>query len=281
MAPPVRPARSTDVPGIVEWTTDTFDWGDYVPERIDGWLTDPNSQVLVHTDDSDKPVAMVHVTMLSRREGWLEAARVQPGHRRSGLASTLNLRAVAWARERGAAVVRLATEAENHAARSQVESLGYRKTSSWVYAWIQIAPEFRFAPDLRPRPAPSSDVDAAWMFWSTSELAHGGRSFIADGWQWRKAHPRDLLEAAASSEFYQNPAGWAIVGPTEDDVVEVRWVATTTEEAPRLLEGLLGLASDREATAMTIKVPNLPWAAEALKRAGGDPKEILVYSLAV
>lgn len=281
MPPNVRLARPEDVPGIIEWTTDTFEWGDYVPDRLADWISEAESEVMVCVDESDVPIAVAHAVMLSPTEGWLEAARVHPDHRRTGLGTTLNNAGVSWAAERGAEVVRLATEADNEAARSQVEALGYRATSSWLYSWIEVPPDYRSLDEVRLRPAPGSDVDAAWMFWSTSELAHGGRGFIADGWQWRKARPDDLTEASAAGQFFQNPAGWVIADQPEDDVVRTRWMATTKGEAPRLLDGLVGLAADRDAAALTVKLPNIPWAAEALVRAGGDSDEILIYSLAV
>lgn len=281
MTATVRAARPDDVPGIVEWTADTFDWGDYVPDRIDDWIEEPESEVMVCVDSSDTPIAVAHAVMLSATEGWLEAARVHPEHRRSGLGTALNHAGVRWAAGKGAAVVRLATEASNHAAHAQVEALGYRATSSWLYAWIEVPPDHRSLDEVRLRPAPGSDVDAAWMFWSTSDLAHGGRGFLARGWQWRKARPDDLAEASATGQFFQNPAGWVIAEQPQEDVVRTGWMATTKGDAPRLLDGLIGMAADRDAAGLSIKVPNIPWAAEALVRAGGDRDEILVYSLPV
>lgn len=281
MSAAVRTARLDDIPGIVEWTADTFDWGDYVPDRIEGWITERESEVMVCVDGSDRPVAVAHAVMLSPTEGWLEAARVHPDHRRSGFGTALNHAGVRWAANRGARVVRLATEARNHPARSQVEALGYRATSSWLYAWIEVPPDYRSLDEVRLRPAPGSDVDAAWMFWSASDLAHGGRGFLARGWQWRKAQPRDLTEASAAGQFFQNPAGWVIADQPEEDVVRTGWLATTKGDAPRLIDGLVGLAADRDAAGLSIKVPNIPWASEALVRAGGDGEEILVYSLPV
>ncbi len=281
MAIQVRPARRADVEGIVTWTTNTFDWGDYVPDRIYRWLEDPESALMVCVDESDVPIAVAHAVMLSKSEGWLEAARVRPDHRRSGLGTALNHAGVAWAKSRGARVVRLATEATNQAARSQVENLGYRRSSSWAYAWIEVRPDHRAPNELRMRPAPGSDVDPAWMFWSTSELAHGGRGFIANGWQWRKATPRDLSEAADEGVFFQNPAGWVIADQPTPEETRIRWLATSKEEAPRLFAGLIGLAADRESTGLTVKVPNLPWASEAVVRSGGEPEEVLIYSKAV
>lgn len=252
-----------------------------MPERLDGWIDDPGSEVMVCADETGEPMALMHVMMLSGTEGWLEAARVHPDHRREGLGTRLNKAGVAWAHNKGARVVRLATEAGNKASRAQVESLGYRRTSSWVHSSIEIRPDYRSPYELRLRPAPGSDVDAAWMFWSTSELAHAGRSFAANGWHWRRARPSDLATAASTGEFYQNPAGWVIADQPSPDVVRAGWLATTTEEAPRLLDGLIAHAADREATELTVKLPNLAWSAEALVRAGGQIVEVAVYSLAV
>ena len=84
MAFAIRPARTEDIKQIIPWTSDTFSWGDYVPERLPVWLDDHNSTVLVATIE-DEPVGLVHGLMLSSNEAWLEAARVQPDHRRTGL----------------------------------------------------------------------------------------------------------------------------------------------------------------------------------------------------
>ena len=125
----VREGRADDVSAISEWTTDTFAWGDYVPARLQTWIDSPDSAVLV-CGEEDTPVAVVHALMLSEREAWLEAARVRPDHRRSGMGSALNQAGVSWAKSRNAKVVRLAIEAGNEAARNQILGLGYRETSS-------------------------------------------------------------------------------------------------------------------------------------------------------
>jgi ribosomal protein S18 acetylase RimI-like enzyme len=277
----VRIARAEDVEQIIPWTTDTFDWGDYVPDRLPGWIEDPNSAVVVCVDGSERPLAMTHVLLLSKTEGWLEAARVHPDHKRSGMGLAMNHAGVEWARERDARVVRLATEAENKAARRQVEALGYRQTSTWVHARYEIGEGSTKPAEPGLRPAPRSDVDAAWMFWSTSNLAHHSRGLIAHGWRWRKATPRDLASAAREGNFYQSPAGWVVADLLENDRMRMLWLATTPEEAPRLLADLIDLASQRGAAELTIKMPNVPWVAEALSRSGADPKEVLVYSLAL
>ncbi len=276
----VRLARAQDVPAIVPWTTDTFEWGDYVPDRIMEWIEGSESEVVVCENESGEPVALAHALMLSNTEGWLEAARVHPDHKRSGMGSAMNDFGVEWLRERGARVVRLATEEDNVAARKQVEALDYRVTSTWVYAFFETAGT-SVAEELRLRPANPSDVDAAWMFWSASDLAHDGRELMARGWRWSRATPGDLRTAATDKTLYQAPSGWVIADEPNEETMRLIWLATTPEEAPRIVESLLALAWARGLAELTIKTPDVPWMTESLARAGGNPKRILVYGKAV
>jgi GNAT superfamily N-acetyltransferase len=275
MAPRIRPARPEDVVSVTPWTRNTFSWGDYIPERMPIWLTDDESEVLVCVDDRDEPIALAHVTMLSPAEAWIEGARVHPDHRRTGLGTALNHAGVEWARARGGRVMRLTTEADNGAARTQVEGLGYRKVSNWVFASLDVDLAHRAADQYRLRPAPGSDAEAAWLFWAVSDLAREGRELIAIGWQWRTARPADVT---GLGEMVQSPAGWISLQQPEDDWIRTLWFATTPEGLLPLLDGLLDLAAGRAVTEIDVKLPNLGWTAEALTRFGGDPKEVLVYA---
>jgi ribosomal protein S18 acetylase RimI-like enzyme len=277
----VREARPDDVASIVPWTMDTFDWGDYVPDRIRTWLGDQDSVVIVCADGDDRPVAVSHAVMLSPDEAWLEAARVHPAHRRSGMGSAMNRAGVDWARERGAKVVRLATEATNVAARRQVAALGYRVTSSWVYAELPVDPGHRALDGHRLRPASVADVGPAWMTWSQSELALAGRDLIAIGWQWRRMTPDDLHRAASSGTFYQSPAGWLVVDQPDAEWMRVIWMTVAPSDALVVFDGLLEMERERNVETVTVMLPKLPWTSEVLSRTGGHPKEELVHSLAL
>lgn len=274
----IRPGRPSDVESVAPWTRDTFSWGDYIPERMPRWLEDPNSAVLVAADLEDSPAALVHVTMLSSTECWIEGARVHPDHRRRGLGSSLNDAGVVWARDRGARVIRLAVEEDNGGARAQVESIGYRRVSSWVYASFEVDPTHRAADQYRLRPAPGSDAEAAWLSWAASDLARDGRELIALGWQWRTARPEDVTSIG---ELLQSPAGWVIIEQPEEDWITARWFATTPDGLLPLIDGLADLAAERNAVDFDVKLPNLGWTSEALTRMGGQPKEIFVYSKAI
>lgn len=278
MAYTIRLARHHDVGLITPWTADTFSWGDYVPDRLPMWLSDPDSVVLVAADESDVPVAMCHVAMLSPTEAWLEGARVHPDRRRTGLGKRLNDAGVEWAQEQGGRVVRLVTEASNMAARNQVRQLGYREASRWLYAEFDVNPTHRAAERYRMRPAPGSDAEAAWLFWAASDLARESRELIALGWQWRTARPEDVTQAG---QLVQSSAGWASIEQPTDGWMRTNWIASTAEDMLGLIDGLLDLAAERGVTELDIKLPDLPWASEAIRRSGSEAEELIVHTKAV
>ena len=129
----VRPAQASDIDAVRAFTTGTFEWGDYVPDRFEGWLGREDSTVLVATDEDDSPIGLARVLMVSDREAWIHAARVHPDHRRRGIGSTLNEALCDWAGSHGAMVARLMTEDWNEAAQGQVEQSGYRRVSTWSW----------------------------------------------------------------------------------------------------------------------------------------------------
>ncbi len=273
----IRPARAEDVPLIAGWTRDTFSWGDYVGEQLPAWLEDPDSLVVVCVYEDDVPVAVSRAQLLSPTEAWLSGARVHPDHRRSGMGMAMNDRGVEWARSRGARVARLAIEEENQPARSQVEKSGYRQTGRWVHATIGITSAARLASGQRLRTATSVDADAAWVFWSQSDLARAGRDLISEGWRWRKTTPEDLLCAVDDHALYQGPGGWSIVRTVEVGLA-VRWMATTPTDFPVMLQGLLDLAREARAEVLEAMIPETPWVIEALQRDGFEQRPVLMFS---
>ena len=277
----VRQARPADAPGIAAWTQDTFEWGDYVAESLPGWLDDAGLRVLVAVDPADTARAVSLVRMLSADEGWLSAARVHPDAKRQGLGSMLNKASVDWVREQGGRVVRLATEASNLAAQAQVEKLGYRRTSVWVFAVIEGRAANQPVKMERLSIAGRSDVDPAWMYWSTGELCDAGRGLKASAWTWRRATVEDLNRAAREQRLFNHPAGWAMAEYPESEEIDITWVASSPNDFPRLIAGVDHLAVERDALRVTYRIPETGWSGEALRRAGATVSETFVYTKAV
>ncbi len=273
----IRPARAEDVPLIAPWTRDTFAWGDYVPDLMSGWLEEPDSLVFVCVFEDDVPVALSRVQLLSPTEAWLSAARVHPDHRRAGMGMAMNDYSVEWARSRGALVARLTIEADNEAARSQVLRSAYRLTGRWSFATADVATGTRMASGDRLRVGTAIDADAAWTFWSQSELAYAARDLISLGWRWRKASRQDLDRAVETRTFYQSAGGW-VIAEGDEEGISVRWLATSPPDAPLLLQGLRDLLRDASAGRVEAMIPVTVWSVEALLREGYRVHPVEIYS---
>ena len=276
----IRPVRADDVPLIEPWTRDTFSWGDYVAERLPEWLADPDSLVIVCVLDDDVPVALSRAELLSPTEAWLSAARVHPDHRRAGMGMAMNDHAVEWARSEGALVARLAIETGNAAAIGQVQRSGYRDVGDWVHASAPPSTGRRLDNDVRLRPGAVVDADAAWTFWSQSDLARAGRELISLGWRWRKASTTDLERAVEAHGFLHGPSGWVII-ESNDDGIAVRWLATAQADAPQLLQGLRDLLRDSSGETVELMTPATPWMLESLQREGFWLHEVRIFSKAL
>ena len=281
MAPATRTATLADIDSITAWTADTFSWGDYVPDRLGDWITADDSEVMVAVDETDTPIALAHAVMLSETEGWLEGARVHPAHRRSGLGSLLNGIGVAWAKDRGARVVRLAIEEDNYPARAQVAGLGYREGTHWVSATLEVDARHRCADHLRLRAAPAADAEAAWLTWASGEVALTGRELLNIGWRWRRATLNDLADTGNDTRLYYSPTGWVVIERVGDSQMRTRWISTEPDHILSLLDGVRDLAAADGVETVNVKLPKLPWTEEALVRAGGEPFELVVYNLVV
>lgn len=274
--PTIRPATAADHAAIRVFTTDTFDWGDYVAEVFEHWLEAPDSLVAV-VEVGGRPVAIARAAMLSSSEAWLHGARVHPEHRRLGLASRLNDHLCDWARDQGALIVRLMIESWNEAAQRQVAAGGYRRISEWTNAvrGLGSAPDpvtnggRRVPGDEQLVVGTPAEIEPAWVAWSTSELSRLGRTLYPRGWLMRRMTRADLDAAVAGKDLLHGPSGW-IVAEDEDETMFVPLLVTTDVDAYRMVRALVDRADRREYGRVRIMVPTVEWMDEALIRAGFD-----------
>ena len=286
----IRPARPEDKAPIAAFTTDTFSWGDYVADAFDSWLESPHGQILVAVTETDEPIGMARVSLLSPSEAWAQAARVHPGHRRRGVAGHLTRAGEVWAAERGALVMRLLTEEWNDPAQRQVEKAGYRLVARWAMAQKDIGSSVpappgnggRRAPaEERLHPAPLPETEPAFLAWSTGDLitaAHG--LFPAVGWMWRRLTIEDVNRAVRTRTLWECPAGW-LIGSVEEDRFWVPWVVTGPEDAYRLLKAAVDLAEEQGAERLRMLIPQTDWLLQAARRAGLELHPSLLYEKAV
>jgi ribosomal protein S18 acetylase RimI-like enzyme len=267
----IRPGRPEDLAAVKGFATDTFEWGDYVPDAYPEWLNEPNTVVLVATDPNDSPVALGRVVLLSTREAWFSAARVRPDHRRQGIGSIINDHGVEWARDQGAQVMRLATEDNNTGARSQVEKLGYRPVARFVMAQRHFGqPEpgtnggKRLPADEKLDLASSSEAEPAYLVWSSGDYPAASHGLYAcEGWAFRRLHAADLVRSARHRQLWASPSAWVVIEPDEDQLW-LPFLLTTAEDATRAARSLTDLAVERTVKSMRALIPRIDWLEEAL-----------------
>lgn len=128
----VRPARPEDQAAVLAFCKNTWEWGDYIDDDTwNNWLQDTQGCLLVATAD-EQPVGVSHLQMPTPTDGWIEGVRVDPAHRRQGIARALNEAAMLEAMRRNALYVRLDTSSTNTAMQQLVESQHMRRISAFV-----------------------------------------------------------------------------------------------------------------------------------------------------
>lgn len=286
----IRPATHADIPVIAEWTATTFDWGDYVPDYLQKWIDSPASEVIVAEVDG-AVIGTVTGTMVSTKEAWAQGIRVHPDHRRRGVATAISAKLWEWARQRGAAVVRLAVDDSNTPSQAQVQSMGFRKIGDWRRGERAIGdrspvPEGnggrRVPPPERLDVAPSAEAEPAFLSWSTGELSRGAHGLLPISWAWRRMTVDHLTLAARNRNLHEGRPGWVIaeVEP-EDDMLAVEWMETTRDDAPAMALALVDLATEYAVGEIRVWVPSVDWLEEAFTRLGFEFGTVGVWELAL
>ncbi len=283
----VRPALPSDREAIVEFTRDTFEWGDYIADEFDGWLNRPDMIVVVAVGDDEIPIALAAARMLSPTEAWFHAARVHPDLRGRGIAAEVSVALRAWARDQGAMVGRLLVEDWNEASIRHVEKTGRRRVASMMRCTKSIgdaspSPDGnggrRIPSQLRTRSAHAADAESAFASWSIGDLGRASHGLFGVGWSFRRLTIEDLIAAARGSAFWEIGAGWALASTAPDALFEVSWLETRQEDADDLLRSLVDLAIGSGSESMTVWIPNVDWAVRAAKRLGFETSLLHVYA---
>ena len=281
----IRSARRDDIPAIESFTSNTFEWGDYISAMIGEWLESDSTLVLVACDD-DVPVAMAKVTMLSKTEAWFSAARVHPDWRGRGIAGTIAGELDDWARERGAVVGRLVIEDWNEASINHVEKIGMRPVSRVVRCTRSVTKNDpvpggnggkRVPARDRLRPTRSAEAEPAFMSWSVGELGRTARGLFAIGWSFRRLTVPDLVAAARVDALWEAHTGWAM-GAQSGEVFSVGWVETRRDDVGDFIRAVVDAATASDSESLAVWLPEVDWAVGAAERAGCELSPMSVWA---
>lgn len=285
----MREAEPSDIDSIVAFTTDTFEWGDYVPTMVTSWIGDDQGVVMVAVDDSDVPVAMARAVFLTDREVWSHAARVHPEHRGKGIAGDLADVLIEWAHDRGGQVVRLLIEDDNLASIRHIMKKDFRRAVSAIRATRTVGaaspnPEGnggrRQPSPLQTRPGKVQDLPLVRSSWSTSDVGRTMRQLIGTGWQFHRLGDGDIEAAARSANLWEVGNSWVITASTEPEFA-VRLLDTTEAEAYDVTRALIDTANNRGAEAFSMWIADIDWLVQAARRAGCEVSGFGVWEKAI
>jgi GNAT superfamily N-acetyltransferase len=193
-----RQATEDDYDAVVAFTEETWsdldvEVSDYLPDVYHEWIEGPDRHTIV-ADTGDAIAGIAQVVMLSEWEGWVQGMRVNPAFRGEGIGRGINDRLFAWARQRGASVVRNMVFSWNQAGLGQSRALGYEPVTE--FRWLQPDPDPSAVADLESfRGSP----EAAWTDWTTSGARDHLRGLAVDpteSWALRDLTRSMLAEAA-------------------------------------------------------------------------------------
>jgi len=211
----IRRAVPEDRGAIVAFCRST--WGaeqsDYIERVIDDWLTREDGALAVAAIDA-RAVACAHVRLLSPHEAFVAGMRVDPAHRRAGLALGLTDYCLRYAADHGRSTARVIIGWNNAAALGAIARAGFRRVSSMTL-WERAVEPGAPAPaggagDGHPRP--SRPVGALW----------------AVGWMVRELTDADVDERARSGWALARDGGLALLRPSD----EYLWLAWLAGPAP-------------------------------------------------
>ncbi|MEE8485380.1 MAG: GNAT family N-acetyltransferase [Acidimicrobiia bacterium] len=284
----IRQATHADIPEIVSFTTDTFEWGDYVPDMIAEWIDDPSGVVMVAEDNSEV-IALGRVTLLSDTEAWAHAARVKPERRGEEIAGDLADVLLAWARDRGALVARLLIEDDNEASIRHITKKGFRRVATVVRASRTIGdaspnPEGnggqRTPASVSARRVQVADASLLAAGWSSSICGRPLRGLVGDGWRFRRLTDQDVISAARAGDLWEVGSSWAITRHV-DTSFDVSIIDTDPADAISVMQALIDEATAQGAESFSMWLADLKWLTQAARSAGCDlfPSGIWIYSL--
>jgi ribosomal protein S18 acetylase RimI-like enzyme len=213
-----RPIRLEDKPRILAFTT--YTWGeeneDYIPSVFDDWLNDPQGEFTAAVLN-DEVVGISKLSDLGGGEWWLEGLRVDPAHRRKGIAQAFNRHHVDRVRQLGGGVIRYMTGGENIGS----QTIGTRAGFQHILTFAAYLADATHELDV-PATLTLNDVPAL-MAWLDSPLVRYQHSAYRNSWTVRTLNEQAITQAVERQRVVglKDRAGrvsaWAMLREDGDD----------------------------------------------------------------
>jgi N-acetylglutamate synthase-like GNAT family acetyltransferase len=275
----LRPARDEDTDAVLALCLATVGVEDFIPSIWDDWLAEAGDAVTVATSD-DAVVGVMHLVMVTPEEGCIEGVRVAPAYQDRGVLSALIQHGVQQARERGAAVVRTATEDTNRAHQEVLLGAGFTQVGTFVRfegPTLGAKPDLTLTGQIR-HPGPEA-LEALWAWLESSSLSIAALSggLLMEG-DWPAALTDDALSRFLAAGEVWTVEDWGemqslmIAGPrqvtSEESRFTIRYLDGAVQGIGQLALSVRALAADEHFAEIDARPPDLLILHDALNGAG-------------
>ncbi|HZE77698.1 MAG TPA: GNAT family N-acetyltransferase [Nitrososphaeraceae archaeon] len=198
-----RSVRQSDVKDIIKFCRNTFSWGDYIPEVLERWLTDPNGRLFLaeykkgnysrDPDISTVTIGISHVVICHKEElAWIEGIRIHRRYRRIKAATGLIKKMLRYAKQQGTPEISAIVGSDNAASQNLLKKNGFKVISQWSY-YICKKNNNQDIRKTSARVASSKDIDKIWHYLKNSRIYRLSGRRYADSWRWYR-FGRDVLK---------------------------------------------------------------------------------------
>lgn len=252
----IRRARPADRRAVGVLCRRVWD-DDYVVDAFADWVPDRRGGLWVALVGG-RVVGIAKLTLLGDREAWLHALRVDPDHRRRGIAGALLAHRLERARRLGARVARLDTSEDNVAIRRLTRRLGFREIARYTFFVA------RARSGVPPRRATAFELPRLWRLTRESDgLIHETRVR-------RRITRADLARAIRAGRCLVagdpgHPTALAIVEPSAQRL-RLRHLAGRGRGLASLLRALPAEAARQGSRQVGVGAPSSRW--RAVRAAG-------------
>jgi GNAT superfamily N-acetyltransferase len=279
----IRPARAADKPAVEILCAQIWEGEDYVPGVWDAWLADLRGQLAV-AELEGQVVGFAKLSRLADDEWWLEGLRVDPAHRRQGVAGRLHAHLVEEARHIGRGVLRFGTHSLNEPIHRIAGRDGFHRIATYRLYRADPLPAFA-APSLRR--LTGMDVPTAWALIDGSRRHRAASGLYETAWKWKNLTRERLAHHLGADD------GWGITDGDEltalalgcwvrDEDLHVGYVDGSEEALVTALRGLRRLAARLDHTEVRFKPVDEPALVAATEASGYErswDRDIWIFEL--
>ncbi len=281
----IRPLTNGDKDFVLSYTSNTWEWGDYIKDVWDEWVNDKVG-LFVTVDMNGKAIAICHMDIIEGNVAWLEGMRVHPEYRNRGLASILTKYCIKVAAERGLSYAMLVTSSRNLPARKVAEKLGFSVMARYTDFKCERIENIEVSEAHR---ATMHEADIVWNYLTSScnySFNNGIVGSRIKPWAFtfmnRNMLEEDLILGNVIIHGLRQLDGITLLGSTINNKLYVRFIDGTPDGLKEIAKALKSYSKELNLNGIEGFVPVTPLIISTLKNEGfeiNEERQLLVYVL--